>query len=43
MGRNNICYIASAGAGKTTKIVEDAVNNSNNDSTKKIAIITYTK
>lgn len=28
MGRNNICYIASAGAGKTTKIVEDAVNNS---------------
>ena len=43
MGRNNICYIASAGAGKTTKIVEDAVNNSNNDSTKKIAIITYTQ
>ncbi len=43
MVRNNICYIASAGAGKTTKIVEDAVNNSNNDSTKKIAIITYTQ
>lgn len=43
MGTNNICYIASAGAGKTTKIVADAVNNSNHDSAKKIAIITYTQ
>ncbi len=36
MGTNNICYIASAGAGKTTKIVADAVNNSNHDSAKKM-------
>lgn len=43
MGRNNICYIASAGAGKTTKIVEDAVNNSNNDSTKNCNHNIYTK
>lgn len=43
MGTNNICYIASAGAGKITKIVADAVNNSNHDSAKKNAIITYTQ
>ena len=34
MGKNNICYIASAGAGKTTKLVEDAVTNAANESCK---------
>ena len=43
MVRNNICYIASAGAGKTTKLVKDAAINATNDSCKKIAIITYTQ
>lgn len=43
MDRNNICYIASAGAGKTTKLVEDAVTNAANNSCRKIAIITYTQ
>lgn len=43
MDRNNICYIASAGAGKTTKLIEDAVTNAANDSCRKIAIITYTQ
>ena len=43
MDKNNICYIASAGAGKTTKLVEDAVTNAANESCRKIAIITYTQ
>lgn len=43
MRTNNICYIASAGAGKTTTVVSDAVNKANNNSLKKIAIITYTQ
>lgn len=43
MRTNNICYIASAGAGKTTKVVSDAINKANNNSLKKIAIITYTQ
>ena len=43
MGTNNICYVASAGAGKTTEIVRDAVIKSNNGSSKKIVIITYTQ
>lgn len=43
MNKNNICYIASAGAGKTTKLVIDAVTNLAVDSHKKIAIITYTQ
>ena len=42
MDKNNICYIASAGAGKTTKLVEDAVTNAANESCKIIKPILKT-
>lgn len=38
---NNYCYIASAGAGKTTFVVKDAHNKASL-TTKKIAIVTFT-
>lgn len=38
MPSNNLVYIAAAGSGKTTHLVEEALKNAN----KKIAIITYT-
>lgn len=42
--KSNVCYIASAGAGKTTKIVELLVQRATEigSTNKKIAVITYT-